>query len=204
MKNQLFSAIRITVCIMGIMALLWACDDKPQKAKKPKVVRQKIAQTQTGQPAAKATEKSPVKMGTGAAPADVGAGQAEQVFAAYNPKGRIDPFVPLFRKEAAKPKPEEGRASTRLKGPLEKMDLLQFKLTAVFSLSGKERGALVEEPSGKGHVVKRGDYIGLNEGKIVEIAKDRMIVQEKFGEEGDTNHRIENKELKLLKSLEDQ
>lgn len=204
MKNQLFSAIRITVCIMSVMALLWGCDDKPKKAKKPKVVRQKIAQTQPGPTTAAATPKSPAQKTPGAAPADVVDSQADMVFAAYNPKGRIDPFVPLFRKEASKPKPKPGKVSSRLKGPLEKMDLLQFKLTAVFASTGKERGALVEEPSGKGHVVKKGDYIGLNEGKIVEIEEDKLIVQETYGVEGDTNHRIENKELKLLKSLEDQ
>lgn len=203
MKNQFFSTIRIVICIIGIMALVWACDDKPKKAKKPKVVRQKIAQTQTS-PAANTKPSSPAKKADVVAPADMSDGGTDVLLAAYNPKGRINPFIPLFRKEASKPKPKPGQKSSRLKGPLEKLDLLQFKLTAIYALSGQSRGGLVEEPSGKGHVVKKGDYIGLNEGKIVEIAEDKMIVQETYGEEGDTNHRIENRELKLLKSLEEQ
>jgi len=38
--------------------------------------------------------------------------------------------------------------------------------------------ALVQETSGKGYVVKKGTYIGTNSGKIVQILKDTIIIEE--------------------------
>ena len=38
--------------------------------------------------------------------------------------------------------------------------------------------ALVQETTGKGYVVKKGTYIGTNSGKIVQILKDRIIIEE--------------------------
>jgi type IV pilus assembly protein PilP len=37
---------------------------------------------------------------------------------------------------------------------------------------------LVQETSGKGYVVTKGTYIGTNSGKIVQILKDRIIIEE--------------------------
>ena len=41
-----------------------------------------------------------------------------------------------------------------------------------------ENRALVQEATGKGYIVKTGTYIGLNSGKIVQILKDRIVIEE--------------------------
>ncbi len=38
--------------------------------------------------------------------------------------------------------------------------------------------ALVQEASGKGYIIKKGTYIGLNSGKVVDIQKDNVIIKE--------------------------
>jgi type IV pilus assembly protein PilP len=80
---------------------------------------------------------------------------------------------------------------------LEKLDLAQLKLTAIVSTSDQKR-ALVEEVSGKGYVVEIGTRIGLERGEVVEIAKDRVIIEHQ--DEDDFGKTASKKrELKLQK-----
>ncbi|MEA3280829.1 MAG: pilus assembly protein PilP [Thermodesulfobacteriota bacterium] len=98
----------------------------------------------------------------------------------YNPEGKIDPFAPLFREE----KPASAKTVKKGKGkicipltPLQKIDLSQLRLVGIIrSASGNK--AMVEEASGKGYVIKKGTYIGINCGTVGEILKDRVIVDE--------------------------
>jgi type IV pilus assembly protein PilP len=54
-----------------------------------------------------------------------------------------------------------------------------LKLVGIILASSGNR-ALVEEASGKGYVIKKGTYIGINGGKIVKIQKEIVTVEEKF------------------------
>ncbi len=99
----------------------------------------------------------------------------------YDPKGKIDPFKPLF-KETPKIQTksatyaDSGRKRTT---DIEKIDLSQLRLTAiVVAASGNK--ALVQEASGRGHVVSKGTYIGTHGGRVAEVLKDRVIVKEKM------------------------
>ncbi len=38
----------------------------------------------------------------------------------------------------------------------------------------------MEDSSGKGHVVSKGTYVGLNAGKVIQINKDRIVIEEEF------------------------
>jgi type IV pilus assembly protein PilP len=100
--------------------------------------------------------------------------------ALYNPKGRVDPFNPLV-KESAEPKQAarktEKEKRTRPKTPLEKLDLSQLKLVAVLA-TPDGYSAVLEESSGKGYVVEKGTYVGLNSGQIEKIESDRIIIKE--------------------------
>jgi type IV pilus assembly protein PilP len=96
----------------------------------------------------------------------------------YDPTGKIDPFEPLFRDKltiARKAKNIKRVPRT----PLERIDLSQLKLVGIILASSGNR-ALVEEASGKGYVIKKGTYIGINGGKIVKIQKEIVTVEEKF------------------------
>jgi type IV pilus assembly protein PilP len=103
-----------------------------------------------------------------------------QAQALYNPKGKVDPFVPLLRDE---PVQAAGSKLMRKKrdpqSPLEKIDLGQLKLVAIIAAPSGNR-ALVEESTGKGYILREGTYVGLNSGKVVDIAIDKVMVEEEF------------------------
>jgi len=104
-------------------------------------------------------------------------------YIAYNPKGRIDPFAPLFKEETKNKAPKKTNDSNKPKKPvrpltpLEKLDLGQLKLVGIISAESGNK-ALVEEASGKGYIIVKGTYIGIHSGKVVDILKDRIIVEE--------------------------
>jgi type IV pilus assembly protein PilP len=115
----------------------------------------------------------------------------------YNPKGKIDPFEPLFKE-----KPRVGLVKSKRKKriprtPLEKIDISQLKLVGIILASSGNR-ALIEESSGKGYVIKKGTYMGTNSGKVVRIEKDKVIVAEEY-EDIRGNVTLRNKEIKLPK-----
>jgi len=93
---------------------------------------------------------------------------------------RVDPFKSPIAKKPDKKEPggkKRPPKPKRPKTPLERLDLSQLKLTAIIS-TPSGRKALVEEASGKGYVIRKGTYIGVHEGRVVEIASDRVIVRE--------------------------
>ena len=100
----------------------------------------------------------------------------------YNPEGKIDPFVPLFKEEKLIARDGEsmkmGKAGICIPyTPLQKADLSQLKLTGIIHASSGNR-AMVEEASGKGYVIEKGAFIGINCGRVTQILKDRIIVDE--------------------------
>lgn len=132
------------------------------------------------------------------------AGQGDRADS-YNPKGKPDPFAPLFRDEPKKAAinasaPDASRSKRKKRSPttpLEKVDLSQLKLVATVR-SPNGNAALVEDASGKGFIVKTGTYIGINSGSVVQIVKDRIVVEEEtetlLGEIS-----LQKRELKLQK-----
>ena len=115
----------------------------------------------------------------------------------YDPKGKVDPFEPLFREKPAVALVKQKRKKRVPRTPLEKIDLSQLKLVGIIVASSGNR-ALVEESSGKGYVIKNGTYVGTNAGKVVKIEKDKVIVAEEY-EDVLGNVSLRNKELKLPK-----
>ncbi|MFO7885861.1 MAG: pilus assembly protein PilP [Desulfobacteraceae bacterium] len=120
---------------------------------------------------------------------------------AYVSKGRVDPFAPLIKTEKqAEGKAKEGdvkKAPERILTPLEKLDYSQMKLVAIV---GAESGnmAMVEESGGKGYIVRIGTYIGKNSGRVADIKRDRIIIQERVKNfKGDFEER--SREMKLHK-----
>jgi type IV pilus assembly protein PilP len=114
----------------------------------------------------------------------------------YNPKGKINPFEPLFKDQKAVVKKKK-KKRRRPQTPLEKVDISQLKLVGIILAKSGNR-ALVEEASGKGYVIKKGTYIGINSGKVVEIKIEKVIVEEEFDDVfGKT--KIRKREMKLPK-----
>ncbi len=117
----------------------------------------------------------------------------------YNPHGRIDPFIPLFKEEGPLTGAEKEKKGRIPRTPLEMIDLGQLKLVAVMRAPSGNK-ALVEEASGKGYIVAKGTYLGVNSGRVVKILKDRIIIEEEV-ESIVGKSTIQERELKLQKPL---
>lgn len=129
----------------------------------------------------------------------------------YSSKGRRDPFKPLVEKNTPPiASPKKAQRPEKIKGPLEKFELSQFKLIAILVVQGKPH-AMVRAPDGKSYTVKVGEYIGMNDGlvtdiqtKVVDIdqsglriekSPDRVVVEE-VGIDGFTGK--ESKEYRYI------
>jgi type IV pilus assembly protein PilP len=99
----------------------------------------------------------------------------------YDPKGKIDPFKPFVRLEV--PTPTAKKASEKkLSGaltPLQRVGLDKVRVTGIAGSSSK-RVAMVEDGAGRGYMVYVGTFIGMNEGRVIQILPDRVIVEEKL------------------------
>jgi type IV pilus assembly protein PilP len=115
---------------------------------------------------------------------------------AYDAKGKIDPFEPLFKEKPVSVEKKKNKKRIP-RTPLERIDLSQLKLVGIIMASSGNR-ALVEESSGKGYVIKKGTYIGVNSGKVVKIRKEKVVVEEEF-EDVFGKTKLRQREIKLPK-----
>lgn len=185
--------------------------DAPAQPEKPQVEPDKTSETkvdsQDAAPAEIASDKTTDKKDLNLPPLLTLKGDNEKdTGVIYNPEGQIDPFEPLFRARqersamVSSTKQQTIRDVRRNKlTPLEKMDISQLKLTAI--ILGQEKNiAMVQESTGKGHVIKKGTYIGINSGRVVEITKNNVIIEEEV-EDLLGKIIVRKRELKLQKPL---
>jgi type IV pilus assembly protein PilP len=204
-------SILIAVALAGTVS----CGEDTPPAQQASVVKKKISAQKTApavQPAASA--KTPPADAAGA-PEATSADQGEpspaeetsalvqeslKVASSYNPEGRFDPFEPLFKAEpsTAEPVAKKGKRKKRIpQTPLERVALSQLKLSAIMR-TARGNSAIVEDATGKGYVIKKGTYIGLNSGQVVQIDKSKVVVEEEL-ENVLGELIIQNTELKLQK-----
>ncbi len=211
-----FLMIGVTLAMAGVIA----CGENPPPAPQPQVVKKKIAaqkapskasQTASGQPA----NVKPATLVTTSEPgeekgADADATQVTpetselvkaslQIAGGYDPKGRFDPFEPLFQDKPTAPvvASKDKRKKRIPQTPLERVSISQLKLSAIMRMS-RGNSALVEDATGKGYVIKKGTYVGLNSGQVTRIDKDRVHIEEEI-ENVMGELIIQNTELKLQK-----
>ena len=98
--------------------------------------------------------------------------QKKQVEFAYNPTGKPDPFKPFFQLTPKK-------RSRGFLTPLQEYDLSQLKLVAIIRFP-EGKIALVEDSLGTGYFVREGTVIGKNDGKVKQILKDMVTVEEVY------------------------
>lgn len=215
MRNRAKLCI-ITIFVMA-MTGLFSCSDDTPPAPQSQVVKKKIG----GQPQkpnvkdAKAavqpldtqskddavSKDKPAEGSEGKTATESKLVEESMAFAGgYNPKGRFDPFEPLFKTETEKKpvaKKPGSKNTTRQRTPLERVALSQLKLSAIMRTT-KGNSAIVEDATGKGYVIRKGTYIGLNSGQVVKIEKDRVGIEEET-EDISGEFRIQSTELKLQK-----
>jgi len=193
----------IVTLILLISCFLWNCgDQKEQTQSQAPVISKKISvqnkpeslQKKDELPTAAASVKDTDSAGT----KDEGQKVAKRI---YDPKERLNPFIPLFRednKEAAADKANKSKRKKRIpQTPLERISLNQLKLVAIIRSSSGNK-ALVEDNTGKGYIIKNGTYIGLNSGIVTQINANTVIVEEEI-ENLLGELLLQNTEIKLQK-----
>ena len=107
----------------------------------------------------------------------------------YDATGKQDPFLPFIRKVTEERLTPVADNEMRPRTPLEQVDVRELRLEGVIwnPENPDSAMAMVELPDGKGFVLRKGMVVGKRQGKITEIAPDRITVQERyvtlFGEE---------------------
>ena len=101
----------------------------------------------------------------------------EEVKYSYNPKGKRDPFKPFISKATVGKSKGRGERLT----PLQRYNFNQLKLIGIIWRDDKNiAAAMVEDPEGRGYVLKKGTLIGENNGRVINILKDRVIIEEVY------------------------
>ncbi len=189
--------IRDTVYLLCCLLFMHGCGDRNDPPQAARVVSKKISIAKKQAP----KQKPSVKKKSASKAENVAPGSAGQksdlppvavlpdvkekkysrppaLSSLYNPKGKIDPFVPLFQEKSEEtPVAKQKRRKRIPRTPLERIALNQLKLTGII-LSSSGARAMLEEASGRGYVVTKGTPVGKNWGKVVEILKDRIIIEE--------------------------
>lgn len=211
MMSNIGKLILIGFFLVAVPCLFSCGDDAPTVAQ-PQVVKKKIGDSGS-QPKAAIEDKTaqPEKAENGKSAAAEQEDDKDAIKSAsklvkesmafsgvYNAKGRFDPFEPLFKDEGEQVVKRKGR---RKKGPgttpLERIALSQLKLTAIMRMT-RGNNAVVEDATGKGYVIRKGTYIGLNSGQVIQIDKNRVLIEEEI-EDSSGEFQIQNTELKLQK-----
>jgi len=108
----------------------------------------------------------------------------------YDPIGKPDPFEPFDFTRIGVFIPTS---------PLQQFELSQLKLVGIIWGIPDAR-ALVEDPVGKGYIVQRGTKVGKNDGTVIRILADELVVLEKYEDFFTGKIRTNEVSMKLLKS----
>ncbi len=98
----------------------------------------------------------------------------------YNPVAKRDPF----RSPVEDLGPVNTNQVTSCSEPLCAFDLDQLKLVAVVTGDASPM-AMVEDPAGRGHIVRRNTRMGRQGGKVTQILRDSVTVTEVFSGNGE-------------------
>ncbi len=201
----------IVAIFVAVLFGLASCGDQAPPAPSKQVVKKKIGEQKSETDQKVIAAKAEPKVSEEAAPTESSVeGKTEdaeisklvkesmEATGGYDSKGRFDPFEPLLKDD-----PQQGitTAKSRKKRvpqtPLERVAISQLKLSAIMR-SSKGNSAIVEDASGKGYVVRKGTYVGLNSGQVTRISKSSVMIEEEI-EDVSGEFRVQNIELKLQK-----
>ncbi len=159
-NNPAIAALALLACVLFIQAPGVAlCDDTV----KPETVKQETVNPETAKP-----EVKPYT---------------------YDAEGKPDPFNPFIdvNKKLAeeKNKKKETVAAPAAKPenlqflpPLQRYGIEEFRLVAIGG-SDMKRIAIVEDSNGRSYSLLRNTKIGMNDGKVLKILDDSVIIEEK-------------------------
>lgn len=113
----------------------------------------------------------------------------------YDPTGKTDPFKSFIKTRKEKEIKEKKKPKTYL----ETLDLSQLSLSVIV-IGPKGKWAMVKDPKGVGHVIKKGTAIGTNGGIVHIIKEGEVIVREEYQDfRGKTQFRDISKKTPALR-----
>ncbi len=160
-RNGFSAFVQTSLPLVLLLGVAAGCGEKDQ-AQAPDVEEQQEAKKQESAPAHAATD-------TARAEAE---DEGERLAYSYNPIGKRDPFRSFITKDTVT---IENRPET----PLQKYEIDQFTLVAVI-WGIDDPVAMVEDPEGMGHFLRKNTLIGKNWGKVVRISPTEVIVAEEY------------------------
>jgi type IV pilus assembly protein PilP len=101
---------------------------------------------------------------------------AESVYS-YNPAGKPDPFRPFAEEEIVTKKKQEKKGVISIY-PLQRTEVDRFRLEGITGDQSRRVAIVVEDATKKHYPLVVGTHIGVNNGKVIEILPDRVIVEE--------------------------
>jgi len=120
-----------------------------------------------------AAEKPPVTLESAGVPQRVVVApqqlrEAPPVFN-YQPAGKKDPFRPFFH--------DDGDHRPRSNEPLAQFEIEQLRLTAVL-VGTATPTALIEDPTGLGHLVRVGTIVGRDGAQVKHIRRGQIVLEQ--------------------------
>jgi len=110
----------------------------------------------------------------------------------YSPAGKPDPFKPFFRANVSvhKRARKAARRPSSCDTPLQCMDVGQLTLVGIVQEENGNVLAMAQDASGIGYTLRKGMKVGYQNGEVIAIKKDRLIVREQVeGIKGDLTFR---------------
>lgn len=104
----------------------------------------------------------------------------------YNPMGKRDPFQTLMEMSKSK------ELSSQEETPLQKYALNQLRIIGVVWGKGEPQ-AMVVAPDGKSFILKKGVKVGKNDGIVIDITKEDVLVEERIFDFSGTSRSINQK-----------
>ncbi len=128
----------------------------------------------------------------------------------YTSTNKADPFQTVFMKQSTIDGGTKIEATADITGPtkmfdskkitdLQRFEIDELKITAIIYGTSTRRGIVVD-PTGKSHIIKEGDFVGKNFGRITAIKNDKVLINE---ETYDVHKRKINKNIVMNLNPED-
>ncbi len=155
--------MRTTGGLIAVLLLAFAgCGDDPAPTAAPNAA-----------PGQGATSQAPQTTAGGEGAAEEAEKPAPKLYG-YDRTGKRDPFRSFHWDRISS---ERDRLAER--GPLEQYDLSQLAVVAIVWSNDTTR-ALVHDPAGLAYIVSKGSRMGKNDGKVVQIDDNLILVKETY------------------------
>jgi hypothetical protein len=168
------SGLKWAIAVLALLALASAgCEKKTVGASVGEYQKQRAAIIEKH----KGGQIGPQALGvakTDQAPGDeteAGFGTHEQRFV-YDPVDKRDPFRSFILDRLKE-------FDSAAKGPLEQFDLSQLSVNGIVWDTLHQR-ALILDPAGQGYIIEKGDAIGKNDGRVIAIDDNVVVVREAY------------------------